>query len=174
MNPANEVKFSYLLGNPHTTRPVNIGAERIALARPEALVTTTMTELARYLMAGHTISPAILEGGMSASNFTSQQIFMTDHDKGLTVEEALERCDKCNIKPDFGYFTFGSTPELPKFRLCFLLDKPVTTEQDRLLMIEYFLGTVFPEADQNCRDACRIFFGAGAMGVIPCFQKVIS
>ena len=174
MNSPNEVKFSYLLGTPHTTRPTNIGAERIALARPEALVTTTMAELARYLMAGHTISPAVLEGGMDSNSWKSQQLFMTDHDTGLTVEEALGRCAEHDIEPSFGYHTLRSTPELPRFRLSFLLDEPVTTEQDRLLMIEYFLGTVFPEADQNCRDACRIFFGAGAMGVIPCFQKVIS
>jgi hypothetical protein len=174
MNPSNEVKFSYLLGNCHKVRPTNVGAEKAALARPDTLVTMTMPLLVKYLTAGYTISPAVLKGGMSASNWVNQQLFMTDHDKGLTVEQALERCKEHSIKPSFGYYTFGSTPEAPRFRLCFLLDEPITTEQDRASVVDYFLSTVFPEADQSCRDACRIFFGAGAMGVIECFQQAIS
>ena len=167
----NSVQLSYLLGMAHTSKPANIAAEKTVLARPEALVTTTVSQLVQYLLAGHTICPAVLQGGMATEHWTSQQLFMTDHDTGLTIEQALVRCRDKGTMPDFAYHTFGSTLDVPKFRLGFLLDEPVINESDRQSVMNYLLSA-FPEADQSCKDAPRIFFGAGQLGVIECYQHL--
>lgn len=56
----------------------------------------------------------------------------------------------------FMYKTLSHTEELHKFRVVFILDKPLTTVEEVYGAYDFLLKK-FPEADQSCKDPSRIF-----------------
>lgn len=116
------------------------------------------------LSQGCSISPAVLKGGMCANNWTEQTIFMVDIDNAnkdlpiLTFKQALEICRNNNILPVFGYYTFSNTYQLPKYRLVFQMDYPITDTRIREKIISALID-LFPQSDKSCKNADRIFLG---------------
>lgn len=122
----------------------------------------TLEELVQVIKTGHTISPGIMRG-MSAKDWTEQQIFLVDIDNEedgpiLHFKDAKAICSEYGLKPAFYYQTFGYAKEHPKFRLAFVMDKPITDESARKHIIET-LVQLFPQSDKSCVNADRIFHG---------------
>ena len=88
------------------------------------------------------------------------QVAALDFDDGmLSPVEALNRCELLGISPLCLYFTLSATLEKPRFRLVFTLDEPVSDEQLARECIGSLLS-MFPEADQNCRNPNKIYLGS--------------
>lgn len=143
--------------------------EHISIIKPRLQSSSTIKdvspkELISYIEQGYSVSPAVMDGkGCKAENWISQQLFMVDIDNDkdkpiLTVEKALELCERYNLPPAFLYYSFSHTEQKPKFRLCFIMSETVTNTFLRAAIAET-LVKVFPQSDTSCTNADRIFFG---------------
>lgn len=122
----------------------------------------TLEELVQKIRTGHSISPGIMEG-MSAKNWKEQQLFMVDIDNEedgpiLRIKDARAICRDNGLPLAFCYQTFSYTKEHPKFRLGFVMDKPITDADMRKHIMETLVN-LFPQSDKSCVNADRIFHG---------------
>ncbi len=134
-------------------------------AQPETVCTPeSFTEA---VLQGRAYNPGILHGGARAENWTKQQLFCLDIDnkdaenfpeKLLTPEQALQRCRENDLVPFLIYSTFSSTPQLPKFRICLRCETCITDTVQRE-HVQRGLMALFPESDQACKNADRLYFG---------------
>ncbi|MGD6849614.1 hypothetical protein [Rossellomorea aquimaris] len=131
-------------------------------------VDINVEELANELGNGKTFVPATFKetNGVlrrSIENWESQQIFALDFDEGLRLDEASK--DEFLIENAvFLYTTFSHTQEQHKFRVVFVLDYPVYEYQQFQNLMNKLLS-LYPYADQSCKDGSRLFFGGSK--VIP-------
>lgn len=103
---------------------------------------------------------------LNKNNFESQQVLMLDFDNskqdieqyGLTTLETIDTTFIQN-NANFIYETFSSTKEIPRFRVVFILDKPIS---DKEIIENYYLNLLkkYPTADKACKDVTRKFFGS--------------
>ena len=91
------------------------------------------------------------------SNFVSRQLLMVDVDSGMTIPELLDNAFYNTYGAGF-YATPSFTPELHKFRICFVLEQP-ESDAGRLRRINRGLLKVFGTADEACKDPTRLFYG---------------
>lgn len=126
----------------------------------KSVETTTIQELAEKITSpnGQTWLPAVLEGSRTNDSWKHQQIFALDFDSGITFNEVLNRLKEYGLDCAFAYSTFSNSPEKEKFRVIFQLDHVVTDKKFRY-QIQLALIYLFPEADDHCKDASRLFFG---------------
>lgn len=120
----------------------------------------TIEDLARQLVQpnGKTFTPAIFKDGKrSNQTWEGQSVFGLDFDTGITLEQFLERCKKYGVTPAFVYSTFSSTNN-DKFRAVFQTPCEITKARFANLVQLALMG-LFPEADKQCKDRSRIFFG---------------
>ena len=122
----------------------------------------TLEELVQKIRTGHSISPGIMEG-MSAKDWKEQQLFMVDIDNEedgpiLRIKDAKAICRANGLPLAFCYQTFSYTKEHPKFRLAFVMDKPITDADMRKHIMETLVN-LFPQSDKSCVNADRIFHG---------------
>lgn len=126
-------------------------------------VDITLESLIKRIEAGCSISPAVMTG-MSAADWTEQQLFLVDIDNDkketpiLAIKSALALCNKNNIQPVFTYRTFSDSEEKPKYRLAFVMDESITDPSQRKIIMKA-LVSLFPQSDGACVNADRIFFG---------------
>lgn len=140
------------------------------LQRDYPPIEASLEEVIEELQKGKTISPAVMKGTES-KDFEEQQLFMVDIDNKkedipiLTVEKALEICEKNHLAPVFYYYTFSHKETLPKFRLVFVMDEVIT---DHILRdtITRKLIDLFEQADTSCTNADRLFFGTNKEAII--------
>lgn len=97
------------------------------------------------------------------SHWKEQQLFLVDIDNEedepiLRIKDAKAICRENGLPLAFYYQTFSYTKEHPKFRLGFVMDKPVTDESNREKIMET-LVKLFPQSDKSCVNADRIFHG---------------
>lgn len=119
-----------------------------------------VVELSQKVIApfSRTWTPAYLEGQRKSDCWKSQSLFALDFDEGITSIKVIERLKDFGLDCTFIYSTFSSTSENPKFRVVFQLNQCIVDAQlGRKITIA--LLTLFPEADQTCKDGSRIFFG---------------
>ena len=161
--------------------------EKTYPAKPSAIATVQkelstpgdieLSKLADSLGHGANFRPAAVNGTRS-SGFISQQVFAIDidnefrdrdghmkalpGDKQITPKTALALAEKNGYLPVFGYRTHSWSSSLEKFRLVFVLDKPVISDIDRntvLKIIQKPFLTVPGWTDPVVKDKARIFFG---------------
>ena len=101
--------------------------------------------------------PCVVKGGRKSENWRGACIFALDFDGGLSYEAFMQRCQEINILPYFTYETFRSRNR-DKFRGVFLCSHFITDEPLWLLIQKAF-KKLFPEADKQCWDRTRLFFG---------------
>ena len=124
----------------------------------------TLEKFKYAIEKGVAFSPGILKGGLKAENWTQQQVFAIDIDNEnqeaeiLTIDKVLSMCSEYGIKPSMYYESYSHTVLKPRFRLIFVMDEIITIEEQRRNIIET-LVSLFPQADQSCTNADRIFFG---------------
>ncbi|MBN8838454.1 MAG: hypothetical protein J0I09_14420 [Sphingobacteriia bacterium] len=121
----------------------------------------TINEFATYSTTPYSYSwsGGLFNGKICNANWYQQSVFALDFDKGLiTIDDALKRLNELEIFPQLWYSTFSDSPRLRKFRIIFFVDEAVENEAVREL-ISTSLLRLFPEADKQCKNACRIFLG---------------
>lgn len=124
-------------------------------------VNVTIEEFAELVQQPYSVTyvPALLNGARLANNWLQQSLFCLDFDDNkVSIEQVLERFRDYEITPNVHYTTWRSTPEHPRFRVCLFLDK-VITERDENTALTNSLLKLFPEADQSCKDAARMYLG---------------
>lgn len=139
-----------------------IGGIKTRLQKSASPSLVTLEELVQKIETGHSISPGIMSG-MSAKDWQEQQLFLVDIDNEetaptLTIKGAKEICRENHLPLAFYYQTFSHTKEHPKFRLGFVMDKPVADEDKRRKIVETLVA-LFPQSDKSCVNADRIFHG---------------
>ena len=139
-----------------------IGGIKTRLQKSASPSLVTLEELVQKIKTGHSISPGIM-GGMSAKDWQEQQLFLVDIDNEedgpiLRIRDARAICHDNGLPLAFYYQTFSHTTEHPKFRLAFVMDKPVTDEGIRKRIMETLVN-LFPQSDKSCVNADRIFHG---------------
>lgn len=106
---------------------------------------------------GMTFKPAFMDGTKN-SDWINHQMFCLDFDNGTQIEEQLKKCTDYGLIPNIVYESFSSTEELLKFRIIFILDKPITVASvAKEIMLK--LIQMFPDSDKVCKDFTRMFFG---------------
>ena len=139
-----------------------IGGIKARLQKGTSPSLVTLEELVLKIETGHAISPGIM-GGMSAKDWIEQQLFLVDIDNEedgplLRIKDTKAICRDNNLPLAFYYQTFSHTKEHPKFRLAFVMDKPITDENMRKYIMETLVN-LFPQSDKSCVNADRIFHG---------------
>ena len=95
--------------------------------------------------------------GTSEKDWVSQQIFTLDFDKGVLPVDILNLCRMHSLTPNVIYSSFSDTPEKRKFRVIFVLDKPIIDYKIAKLA-QKGLMTIFSDADSSCKDLCRMYY----------------
>lgn len=108
----------------------------------------TLDQILESITKGKTIIPAGIKSN-AKQNFKGQQVFLVDFDntkngikiksneaEHVTVDKILEYCKSIKLEPTFIYNTFSHTDNQHKFRLGYVLEKPVT---------EYKIAEKIPE-----------------------------
>lgn len=122
-------------------------------------VQVTVAELTHYIKEGRSFCPAQFNGKRSNNNWISQSVFCLDFDSGIQPSAVMQRCQDNSIIVNILYTTFSDKPEHRKFRVVFFLDVEIKTK-DKATLLQESLLDLFPEADQVCCDAARLFFAA--------------
>jgi len=142
----------------------------------------TKESLCRALKAGHAVCGSVLVGGTKDANFNAGQLIGVDFDnaesirdeRGKVIEErkiepgepgymyralALARCRDYGVYPVCVYSTLRESRDWVKFRMLFLLNEQID-ECSTIRSAIAGLLQIFPEADQACKDASRVFLGS--------------
>ena len=139
-----------------------IGGIKSRLQKGTSPSLVTLEELVQKIRTGHSISPGIMDG-MSAKDWQEQQLFLVDIDNEeegpiLRIKDARAICRDNGLPLAFCYQTFSYTKEHPKFRLAFVMDKPIKDASMREHIMETLVN-IFPQSDKSCVNADRIFHG---------------
>ncbi|MBO1581582.1 hypothetical protein [Bacillus sp. XF8] len=119
-------------------------------------------KLAEEVAKGKTFIPATFKSigdsiKRSKANWESQQVIALDFDEDLTLDEAINDIF-FKQHAAFLYTTFRHKDSHHKFRVVFVLDKPLTQYKDFEHIMDSLLER-YPQADRACRDGSRLFFG---------------
>lgn len=107
---------------------------------------------------GFTFSPATFKNeSRSIANFEQMQLLALDFDKGITLSDVMDRSTKYNTLPFMAYETLTSEGQ-NKFRVLFQNNTTITDKRLAKITLNA-LTTIFPEADSNCDEISRMFFG---------------
>jgi hypothetical protein len=99
------------------------------------------------------------DGIVNNYNWISQQVFGLDFDNNtITVEEVYKIFAEYNIIPQVWYSTLSNTEVHKKFRVMLFLDIPITNLKLHK-QITLGLCAMFPDSDQSCKNAGRLFLG---------------
>ncbi len=99
-----------------------------------------------------------LVDGMKAENCMGMQLFALDFDCGVSFEEIKVKCDYYELPISFAYHTLSSTKEKERFRVVFVHENLVEDTYIVKIVLD-MLCRIFPEADSQCKNMDRLFFG---------------
>jgi len=104
--------------------------------------------------------------------FREQQLFLSDLDNAAKDKSRLpdseyisydrlgEILEKYHLPAALIYESFSSKPDFKKFRVGFLLDEPVTDENERKKIIAVLMEIFGKAVDTSCGNIDRIFYGS--------------
>lgn len=158
----------------YNRKPTSQQAKKIQAetAKPEKI---GLEDLADLLGHGCSFRPCAINGTHD-DGFISQQLFCVDVDNVkdiLMPSDAVRLADREGLPINFGYHTFSSTKEKPKYRLCFLLDRPITDRRQRDAIQQRFIDLFGQWADHKCGNPARIFYGGNQGLFYSDFKAVI-
>jgi hypothetical protein len=123
---------------------------------PEVLAITNEQQL-MDVVSSYAWSASVFRGFRLKANFHSADFIAIDVDDGLTIDEAMEICERekltslCLPSPSY-------THDNQRFRIIFPLE---TTISDQRMYDATWsrLREIFPMLDASCSDASRFFYG---------------
>jgi len=129
----------------------------------------TLPELAAHITGGGAFSVAAFTGdNRKREYFDRAYLIGLDFDKLTPGSAALLRQNPFVSRYSWlAYATPSATPEQPKMRLVFVLDRPVFNAdeyENYLAALQWKFADFAPDA--NCKDAARFFFGSDKPGAI--------
>ena len=150
---------------PYKEKPAGaeIGKIQNRLGQQSALKEVTLEQLCSCIEKGYTICPAVMDGGMKNEDWRQQQLICIDVDsdakKGIIIplEESLAILEKNKIDVLAHYPSFHDSKEEPRYRILFMLDKPISSVEKRDFIVEGL--TELLKGDHSCTNPARIFFG---------------
>ena len=137
------------------------------------VTTITPAELALKVgQEGHTTVLATMNGKRNKFNMIQQQVLMIDFDNTEIIDGKKKKttgssytsimdmiCDPYIQKnASFIYKTLSHKDSWEKFRVAFILDKPMTKIEEVYGAYDFLLNK-YPNADKACKDPSRLFFG---------------
>ena len=168
-----------------------IGGIKSRFTKSASIKDMTAKQLADCLTAGQTVQPGVCPfsessrakgyKGTKDADFAKQTVFMNDIDNkrkdvpAETPAHIAELLAAHGLKAAFMYETFNSTATQQRFRYAVVCDKEITerAERDR---IQGAIIAMSPQADTDCINADRIFFGTdkGLLDGYTDFEAVCS
>lgn len=121
----------------------------------------TVGELIKKIRQGYSFSAAMMDGYRDSKHFISAQHLGLDFD----TEDDRSSLDTLVSDPfikkyaAFVYTSPSHTPEKPRARVVFILDKPVT-DADKYSQYATVLTEKFELSDGQCKDAARFWYGS--------------
>lgn len=116
-------------------------------------------DLAKKISAGHTV--LLSNSRKKTHEEIYQQFVMLDFDNKGETQYTLNDLKKDKFMKEnacFYYTTYNHTPKLHKFRVCFVLEKPLTSHMEVEEVYKY-LFKKYPMSDTTVGQATRMFFG---------------
>lgn len=141
--------------------------------------------LANSLVNGCNCRPGATNG-INDKSFISQQLFMLDFDntdrqkkpfppyKQIKPEEAIKKAQENGLYPCFAYYTHSNTEETPKFRVAFLMNRPVKDINERENVFNVFFDCFGCYIDKSCKNPSRIFYGTNTKTLIYADFKAVN
>lgn len=115
-------------------------------------------EVAQKISQGYSWSPATFTGNRKIQqDFKSQQLFALDFDRGISIQDAINRAYSYNVYPVIIYETFSSKYS-EKFRIVFCHCSPIY-DVNVAKVIQNALVEMFPEADKSSKDISKLYYG---------------
>jgi hypothetical protein len=154
------------IGYPSKPEGSEIGKINDRIGNSQRRIDYAVNELLEVMMAigeqGHTFCPATFKTGRrSKTDFEQMKLFALDFDNTISWEEVIARAVKYGLPILAAYETISSINR-NKFRVLFLNDVSIDNIKVADVMI-LALMTIFPEADKQCKDASRMFYGGKSL-----------
>lgn len=157
----------------------DFGAIRNRLYQASRTMEITPEELISFVEQGRSFTPAVMEQ-TTKDGWRSQQLLAVDIDNStgekdadgnklpipepMTPEEALEIAGGYGLQPYFMYYTFSNKEGFPRYRMIFVLDRPLTgaaTAEELGERLNAIFYTVRPgTADKGGGQIDRLFAGS--------------
>lgn len=102
-------------------------------------------------------------GRRYADMFAGAWFIALDFDKGLSLRDAMDRCLRLGWRCFLGTSRSHGVKPGDRFRIVVELDRLVTDPDEYHGLLRYVVDEVFPEADPQCIDVARFFFGCQAI-----------
>lgn len=156
-------KFNYMVTFDPTSQRLKPSKREFGAItnRMNVLTGVTINEFSTLVGSDHqyTWCGGTFVGRVNNSNWVSQQVYGLDFDNDtITVEEVYKILAEYNIIPQVWYSTLSSSEKHKKFRVILFLDIPITNS-DIHKQITLGLCAMFPDSDQSCINASRLFLG---------------
>lgn len=110
---------------------------RIGLEENNFTKYENIKEITQEILKGKTCIPSAIKGN-AKENWKKQQLFLVDFDntregedicsndcRHIDVKHILRYCEEIDLLPTFIYYTFSHTNNQHKFRLVYILEKPI-------------------------------------------------
>lgn len=124
-------------------------------------VETSLSGLEKHIYWGHAYTTQHADY-RKASNYLGGQHVGLDFDRlvaGTTIESIVDDDPFIAGYAALLHTTASHTPQEPRIRVLFVLDRPIREALKYTLLAEALLDR-YDLADPSCKDACRLFFGA--------------
>lgn len=139
--------------------------EEVTIEHKYRIGSRNVYQLFDNVLSGYTFLTAYTESGSRNNDWLKSSIIGIDIDNGLTIKEALERCEYYGLIPTFVYPTYShnesfdeSGKQIEKYRLIFITSEIIIDPKIHKLLIGMLMD-IFPECDENCSNICRLFHG---------------
>lgn len=83
--------------------------------------------------------------------------FLAGSEQHRSYEQVINHCKQINLIPTFIYTSFNHKPEQHKFRLVFVLDKPIT-DYETAKKIQLYIMQAIGNVDEQCKNLNRIYY----------------
>lgn len=118
----------------------------------------TPGQLANEITKGKTIVLGVMKDEQrKKANLNHQEVIALDFDDGTPIEQ-IQNDKFIQDNASFIYKTFSNTDEHNRFRVVFILDEMLTTNE-QIEAVYNKLFEIYPMVDFSCKDSSRLFFG---------------
>ena len=127
-------------------------------------VEATPEQIFRLICDGRSWRAGIYKQGATQSrdiDFIGSQVVALDFDQSeISPPDMVEYCQTRGIEPNLWYYSFSQgVKEGDNFRLVWLLEKTISPEQYKDLIVALLRDCVFSAADPACKNIGRLWFG---------------